>query len=118
MKVSADERAFFTKDLAEARQGLRAARAEYFLGLAEFQDGHLPEAGRYFLRGSTEAKGSGWDLASIYMMGATLEKLGDQPRAFAQYQRLAVPAGLSPTARPLKPGWPARKAAPRWTASA
>jgi ABC-type branched-subunit amino acid transport system substrate-binding protein len=101
LRVSPEDRDYFLKDIKEAVRGPRSSRDAYFLGLSEYQLGHYAEAGKYFLKASTDGKGSGWDLASIYMMGASLEKMADLPRAFVQYQRLALPSspqGLSSSA--------------------
>jgi ABC-type branched-subunit amino acid transport system substrate-binding protein len=102
LKVSAEDRAFFLKELSQVKQGPRAAKAEYFLGLAAYQDGQWAEAGKYFKAGAAAgAKGAGWDLACLSMTGALLEKTGDFPGALGQYQRLILPASSVPQASPL-----------------
>lgn len=91
LKVSPEERTAFEAELKQGAKGLKEARARYFLGLAEFQEGRFPEAGRYFQAVSTGHANSGWDLPAIFMMAATLERMNDAPRAFVQYQRLIRP---------------------------
>src|SRR6266849_3161154 len=66
LKVSPEERAFFANEQKEAKQGPRLAKARYYLGLAEFQDGHFSEAGKAFQKCAQDFKGSGWDLAATY----------------------------------------------------
>ena len=100
VSVLPEERQSMALDLKNGASGPRAARALYFLGLAEFQDGRYPEAGKYFQRLSTEHVNSGWDKNAVFMMAASLERMNDPARAMVQYQRLVEPRGLTQAARP------------------
>jgi len=98
VSVSPEQRQEFSLELQQGANGLKAARALYFLGLAEFQDGHFAEAGKYFQKIALGYPNSGWDRASIFMMAVVLERINDPSRALVQYQRLIEPLSNTPTA--------------------
>jgi ABC-type branched-subunit amino acid transport system substrate-binding protein len=110
LSVGPEERQAFAADLRAGASGPQAARALYFLGLAEFQDGHFPEAGKYFQRVADDYANSGWDRPAVFMMAAALERMDDAPRAMVQYQRLIEPRPLTPTAAAAPEGELSQKA--------
>jgi len=75
-------------EAVSASAGADGAEALYFLGLDLASGGDWRGAGLRWQKDVQTHPGTGWDRLAQYKMAEALERTGDGPRAFVQYQAL------------------------------